>query len=325
MSRCRGKAIPSAQAQARQQAWALALSKDTVPDLVQDRVRPEAGKPKPWLSTMAPAELHVIHTHGVRPLATVSGTCSIRYGNGAFNGYISDEWINLGFGWDRAIARLKREALAARANAVVDVQMRSVPMAEPGTAEFTVIGTAIKFDRLPVSTDPVVATVSALDFVRLAEMDVVVCGIALGTAYDWLYTPFGMTDTRPGAADIARQVRDQLRAFRGNALVGGLTDFWEKVRREAHARLRAKAESGGNGILARTHFGQLIKVPGVLPNYVGRHMVMGTLIDQGPNARRIASQNIGVVVDMRGEAALLPGGRPVNGDEAATAFLGKER
>jgi hypothetical protein len=84
-----------------------------------------------------------------------------------------------------------------------------------------------------------------------------------------------------------------------------LTDFWERIRREAHADLRKAARAQGNGVLAHTHFGQLIrreqdKQP---PAYLGRHIVIGTVLD----TRRAADFPPGIeaVIDMRDAASPL--------------------
>ena len=41
-------------------------------------------------------------------------------------------------------------------------------------------------DGLPASPDPVIATVPALEFVRMLEMGIVPVGIAVGAYYQWL-------------------------------------------------------------------------------------------------------------------------------------------
>jgi hypothetical protein len=84
-----------------------------------------------------------------------------------------------------------------------------------------------------------------------------------------------------------------------------LTAFWEKVRRDAHADLRRAAAAQGNGVLAHTQFGQLIrrdqdKAP---PAYLGRHIVIGTVID----TRKAAPFLPGIepVIDMRDDLSPL--------------------
>lgn len=295
------------QAQARQDAWSDALDNRTLPGFVKDRLQAASERKIPWLSTTTPAELLLVRSHGLRPLATVSGTCWFHYGFSWTQGHAE--------GWETAIVRMKREALAVGANAVVDVQMRTVKSPMAGSMDFTVFGTAVKFDSLPPSKDPVLATVPAMDFVRLLEMGISVCGIAIGASYDYLednYAPGSYTTSYGGGR--AYQVQQQLQAFGGNTAVASLTGFWERIRREAHAQLRQSAARSGNGVLAKTNFGQLIpiereKMP---PNYLGRHIVIGTTID----ARRgdAIPHHIMPVVDMRDELSPLKGGTKRSND-----------
>lgn len=315
---------------ARQAAWAAALDADRLPDFVTDRLTAAAQRRAPWLSTMTPAELLLGKSHGLRPVATVSGTCWFCYSTGDPNAYLADEWGRLTRGWQVAIDRLKREAVAAGANAIVDVKLRSVRpefkgaarAALEGTADCTVVGTAVKFDRLPPSRDPVVATVSALDFVRLLEMGVTVCGIAMGTAHDFLLTPFGMTNTRPDGPARARAIRQQLRGSTDNCAVAELSSFWETIRRNAHAQLRDDARRSGNGVLAKVHLGELVHVAGS-GNYIGRHMVIGTVVETGRRGHVL--HGIETVVDLRDDLSPLNGAFEADEGAALTAGLIRTR
>ena len=284
------------QSQARQQAWSEAIQQERLPDFVSARLKAAADRKVPWLSTMTPAELLLGKSHGIRPVATVSGTCWAQFGTGSPTGYLTDEWGNFALGWAKAVERMKREALAAGANAVVDVQMRSSPSPHTSSADFTVFGTAIRFDRLPASSDPVIATVSALDFVRLLEMGTVVCGMAIGSAFDFIYTPGAYTETRPGGRTRATLIAQQMKTFSGNQPVEELSDFWQSIRRRAHLQLRQNAQKIGGGVLARTNLSQLRR-EGTPANYFGRHIVIGTIVDQGRAGRGV--QDIRTVVDMR--------------------------
>ena len=79
--------------------------------------------------------------------------------------------------------RLREEAKAAGANAVLDVKMRTIPLGIESSMDFTLVGTAVKIDGLPPSSDPIIATVPALEFVKLLEADVVPTGIAICADY----------------------------------------------------------------------------------------------------------------------------------------------
>lgn len=107
-------------------------------------------------------------------------------------------------------------------------------------------------------------------------------GIAVGAQYDWL--TFGVP---------------QVNLFTGNQEMREVSAFWNHIRRDAHRELRAHAAKMGNGVLAHVQFGQLIqqerdKRP---PAYLGRHIVIGTVVDAMPNQG--IRQSIQTVVDMR--------------------------
>jgi uncharacterized protein YbjQ (UPF0145 family) len=249
---------------------------------------------------MSPAELLIVRSHGIRPIATVSGTCWFSYGRSWTEGHAE--------GWHEALDRLRREAVAAGANAVVDVRMRTLRHRIGMSMDFTLIGTAVRLERLAPSAEPVIATVPALEFVRLLEADIVPVGIAVGARYEWLgYRGFGRGRGdwnrnrawgNTGWSSPTRETQRQLRSWTNQPLLD-LTNFWEKIRREAHADLRRAAAAQGNGVLAHTQFGQLIrreqdKAP---PAYLGRHIVIGTVIDTRAAAPFLPG--IAPVIDMR--------------------------
>jgi hypothetical protein len=70
------------------------------------------------------------------------------------------------------------------------------------------------------------------------------------------------------------------------------------VRRRAHAALRSDAAAQGNGVLANTHFGQILKREqnGSPDAYLGRHIVIGTVVDVRPGDG--VPHHIRAVVDM---------------------------
>lgn len=287
--------------EARHVAWENALKRGILPLFVSDRLEDAASGKGAWVATMTPAELLLARSHGIRPVATVSGTCWFSYGWSWTEGHAQ--------GWHEALDRLRREAVAAGANAVVDVRMRTLRHRLAGSMDFTLIGTAVKIDRLKPSPDPVVATVPALEFVRLLEADIVPVGIAVGACYDWLNNlSFGTYGARSswssGWSARGWRTQRQMQSW-SNQPLDELTDFWERIRREAHTDLRNAARTQGNGVLAHTHFGQLIrreqdKQP---PAYLGRHIVIGTVLD----TRRAAGFPPGIepVIDMRDAASPL--------------------
>lgn len=258
--------------------WEIALARNTLPDFVEQRLREAREGKAPWLSTMTPAEMLTARSHGLQPIATVSGTCWYHYGYSWTEGHAA--------GWEAALARIGAEARACGANAVVDVRMRTIRGIEGPHMDFTLFGTAVRLASLPPSPRPVIATVPALEFVRLLEMGIVPCGLAVGARYEWLVQSTFDADYSTGGMSGYNTPLDRL---------GG---FWEMVRREAHADLRKSTARQGNGVLADVHFGQLFRIENPEPaRYLGRHIVIGTVVGTPRNAP--VPHGIRTVVDMR--------------------------
>ena len=256
--------------------WEHALARDGLPDFVEARLVDVREGRAPWSSTMSPAELLIAVTRGVRPIATVTGTCWYQYGRSWTEGHAA--------GWRAAQHRLRAEAKACGANAVVDVKMRTINGGPAYSMDFSLIGTAIKIDRLAPSPEPIIATVPLIEFVRLLQAGVVPVGLAVGAQYDWLI--------------------DNSKSFAGNWTwnnqpLSTLGRFWESLRRAAHRELRADAARLGNGVLAHTQLGQLLRQEGgdkAPDRYLGRHIVVGTVVQAGEAAS--ITREIRTVVDM---------------------------
>jgi uncharacterized protein YbjQ (UPF0145 family) len=280
-----GSAAQGAASAARQAEWEKALKHDRLPAFVTARLEQATAGKTPWIATMTPAELALARRRGVRPLAMVSGTCFYHYGYSWTKGHSE--------GWHTALARLREEALAVGANAVVDVKLRTSHVRLGASMDYTVIGTAVRIDGLQPSSDPIVATVPALEFVRLLESGILPVGIAIGAHYQWL-TP---------------RSRYQTMAMSSwwNQPLSELGNFWESVRRKALRELYDDTRRLGTGVLAHTHFGQILKAEGgdkQPPRFLGRHIVIGTVIDERRSGANRPLE-IRPVVDMRDAASPL--------------------
>ncbi len=294
----RSRSASSSAVAERAAAWSAALERNELPAPVEAHLASAAAGSGAWVATMTPAELLLARTHGVRPVATVSGTCWFHYGWSWTEGHAE--------GWHRALDRIRREAVAAGANAVVDVRMRTLRHRLGASMDFTLVGTAVKIEELPPSPEPIVATVPALEFVRLLDADIVPVGIAVGAKYEWLGGYGGDRGAGWGTGDwtALSDVQVKLRSWNSQP-IAVLTGFWERIRREAHRELRVNAAKQGNGVLAHTQFGQLLqrerdKQPAA---YLGRHIVIGTVVDTRRGAP--VRQDIMPVVDMRDELSPL--------------------
>jgi hypothetical protein len=262
------------------------LRRGEVPAAIKTRLEGARKGRLPWTATLTPAELTIVRSHGLRPIATISATCWLHYGWSWTNGHAE--------GWGMALRRLREEAWAAGANAVLDVKMRTVPLGVEDSMDFTLIGTAVSVEGLPPSDDPIIATVPALEFVKLMEADVVPTGIAIGAHYEW------MNDWQ----------RSTNLTWMGNIESQALSQLWETVRQRAHQDLRAHARTQGNGVLAHLNFSQMFEREGQqgMKQYLARHIVVATTVD----ARRGVPlpHDIRMVVDMRDGATPLVGTAP---------------
>ena len=271
---------------ARMDAWERALGSRTLPPFVTERLSEAGAGRRPWMATMTPAELLIARSHGMRPVATVSGTCWFHYGYSWTKGHAA--------GWHAAQDRLRAEALACGANAVVDIKLRQIKLSVGDSMDFTMVGTAIKAEGLPRSPNPILATVPALEFVRLLEAGIVPVSLAVGAHYEWLQPTSWQNVT--GASSWTNQPLTELGTF------------WELVRRRAHAELRRDAARHGNGVLAHVQFGQLLQEElNDRKAYLGRHIVVGTTVD---TRRMPVPHGIRPVVDMRDDLSPLNDERP---------------
>jgi hypothetical protein len=257
------------------------LHSGNLPEAITERLAASRHGTLPWVATLTPAELMIARSHGLKPIAAVSATCWLHYGWSWTQGHAQ--------GWEAALRRLREEARAASANAVVDVKMRTIPLGGAESMDFTLLGTAVYVEGLPPSDEPIVATVPALEFVKLLEADVVPTGIAIGAHYEWL-------NDWQNAAN---------RLWMGNIESQPLSELWEIVRQRAHQLLRSHARSQGNGVLAHVNFSQMFERENNGKQYLARHIVVATTVD----ARRGAPfpHKIEMVVDAHS------GGTPLTG------------
>jgi hypothetical protein len=258
-----------------------------LPTAMRARLEGARAGTLPWLATLTPSELLIVRSHGLRPIAAVSATCWLHYGYSWTDGHAQ--------GWETALRRLAQEAQAAGANAVLDVKMRTVPIYVSDSMDFTLIGTAVKVDGLPPSSEPIIATVPALEFVQLLEADVVPTGIAIGAHYEWMY------DWRGNAAGQGWWNNEAIQ----------LSMLWEQVRQRAHADLRQRARARGNGVLAHLNFSQMFEreMGEQQPRqFLARHIVIATTVD----ARRGTPipHDIKMVVDTHAGGTPLTGTTP---------------
>ena len=253
----------------RYSEWEQALRQRRLPSFVQSRMFQTSQGRLPWISTAKASELLLQRSHGVQPIGMVTGNCWYHFGYSWTQGHYD--------GWHTAVERMRLEALALGANAVVDVRMQ-VHRGEHEDMDYGVTGTAIRIRGLPPSAAPVVATVSALEFVRLLEDGVVPVGIAIGANFDW-YSPWMGTV----AAQAAQSAPFAARYW--NMEITDLSAFQENVRRRALYDLREDGRRMAAAVLAHTSYTQMFHVAGDQDNperFLCRHISIGTAISYLP-------------------------------------------
>lgn len=282
-----------AGAEARHADILTSLQQGQVPLCMRERLNHTATGRMPWLATLTPAELRLARSHGIKPIAAVSATCWLHYGWSWTLGHQQ--------GWEAALRRLADEARACGANAVLDVKMQTIPLGVENSMDFSLTGTAMKVEGLPPSDDPVIATVPALEFIKLLEADVIPTGIAVGAHYEWLRDWCGYTAAQQGSWY--------------NTEMSKLSGLWRDVRDQAHQNLRQNARARGNGVLALVNFSQMFEFEREdkandrkFKEYLGRHIVVATTLD----ARRGTPfpHDIKIVVDLREDETKLNGTKP---------------
>ncbi|MBB5574667.1 MULTISPECIES: heavy metal-binding domain-containing protein [Rhizobium] len=266
-----------------------AIGHNSVPEMTRKRLDGIQARTLPWLATLTPAELLVMRSHGIRPISSVSATCWLHYGFSWTTGHMQ--------GWNSALRRLSEEAKAAGANAVIDVKMRTVPLRIEQSMDFTLVGTAVKVDGLPPSGAPIISTVSALEFAKLLDADIIPVGIAVGAAYERRTDWSGRTRL----------------TFMGNIECLDLSRLWGEVRTRAMSELRNSAQRQHGSVLAHVNFSQSFKIERDKqpPDFLFRHIIIGTVVDiaaeVATKAMKDRGLDTGIVVDMHA------GRTPLNG------------
>ncbi len=249
---------------ARNQAWETALTNQTLPDFVKQRLADTKSGKLPWVSTGSVGALLSQRSHGIHPLGMVSGNCWYHYGYSWTRGHYD--------GWHTAIDRMQHEATLMGANAVVDVKMSATRMEGTGEdqMDYAVLGTAVRIAGLATPRVPVIATVSALEFARLMESGILPVGLAIGAHYNWHYS-------YRNAAGQGSWWNQELRE---------LSDFMTDVRRAALSQLATDAARMGTGVLARVQFSELLRGEPLEQDprqrFLGRHIAFGTAVLHEP-------------------------------------------
>ncbi|MGC9271501.1 heavy metal-binding domain-containing protein [Acidiphilium sp.] len=255
---------------ARMAEWHTALRHNGVPGFVGERLRHTAVGRLPWVSTASPGDLLTLRTHGIKTLGMVSGNCWYHFGYSWTEGHRD--------GWHTAIARMQHEAALMGAHAVVEVRLATRQSSEPddrNSMDYSATGTAISIAGMADERDPMVATVSQLEFARLLEAGILPVGLAVGAHYEWMADPYGWADAQQSYFNQELEV---------------LAGFQRRVRQSALNAMRSHARTqGGTGVLGRVQFTEMFREPGNQEEptqYLCRHIAFGTVIQHRKGEHR---------------------------------------
>jgi uncharacterized protein YbjQ (UPF0145 family) len=165
-------------------------------------------------SNLSVPEALVVREAGVRPIAQVMGSSVYRVGWQAM------PWGARGWGtslqagqtfeldnqtdaWNQArslaIGRLRDEAAAAGADAVVGVRLQRGDYAWGGDlVEFVAFGTAVRFERFEIDDAPVLSNLSGQDFAKLVRHGFWPVGIVAGSTVAYVAAGYGQQSRASG-------------------------------------------------------------------------------------------------------------------------------
>ena len=231
-----------------------ALEKGTIPPYVRDRMSLQKSGGQPWTSDLSVNEWLLLRQYGLRPLGLVMGSSVYHIGYSAAN--YSGTWTSRRIpdleramleGRELALSRMKEEAQLLGAHAVVGVRLDNrFPGFHDHQTEFVAFGTAVVLDGEPVPHEPLLCTVSAVDFVKLTKAGSIPVSVGVGVAAYYQYTT--QQDTwRENSWD--------------NREMLNFTESVYQVRHLAMRNLeRQIRDAGGTGALARQTFMKVYEV-----------------------------------------------------------------
>jgi uncharacterized protein YbjQ (UPF0145 family) len=156
-----------------------------------------------WRSNLTVAEALTIREAGFTPLTQVMGSCFYQVGwqrmpwwSASFGSFGEGETFQLDTqtnAWNEArglaLDRLRDEAVAAGADAVVGVRLRRGGYDwAAGLLEFVAIGTAVRSERFAFDDAPVLSHLSGQDFAKLVRHGFWPVGIAAGSTVAYVAT-----------------------------------------------------------------------------------------------------------------------------------------
>ncbi len=170
-----------------------------IPLAAQERLRGAESSGTPFSSDLSAKEYALAHASGLQPIAQVMGSSVVQLGWAAQRGLTGgalrfggiQEAPELAEPWNlcrqRAFDRIDHEARAARADAVIGIELRMTPfMDDPGQVELAVFGTAVRETTLAVNDGgrggPRLSALSGQDVDKLRRIGAETAGMIGHTA-----------------------------------------------------------------------------------------------------------------------------------------------
>lgn len=270
------------QGRARAQETLQALENHVLPEHVERRLASQKAQELPWTSDLSVNEWLLLKQYGCKPLGFVMGSAYYRMGFSKWNYAGSNnsyEVIQLSRAMrevrELALQRLTREAEALGAHAVVGVRFNRLEAdLDGGDVEFVAYGTAITFPNLDKREKTLLCTVSAIDLIKLFQVNTVPVGLALGVCCWYQYSDY-------------RTRMKQMSWY--NQEIRSSTEAVYEARHRGMRDLERDARGyGGTGVLAdKTHF-HVQEIEVKMPNdqertdYVVDFLAIGTIVSTGP-------------------------------------------
>lgn len=232
-----------------------ALKNGQLPPYVNKRLQEQKEGILPWTSNLSVNDWLILNQYGVKPVGQVMGSSyyHMAYSKSDFSGQWGSGYLHaiergLRENRELALQRLKMEAQALGAQAVVDVKLYQKKQDYYSHAvEFVAIGTAVKIDSQISVKEPVLCSVNAVELAKLMMSGMFPVGFVLGISVYYQFT----------------SVRDRNITqswFVGNKEMTTYTEAVYKVRHQAIKDMKDQARSvSAQGILA--HDTELTVIP----------------------------------------------------------------
>jgi uncharacterized protein YbjQ (UPF0145 family) len=169
---------------------------------------------RPFVSDLSVAETLVVREAGFTPLSQVMGSCfyqvgwqSMPWGQSGWSSQFSEgetfELETQTEAWNEAralaVGRLRDEAVAVGADAVVGMRLRRGGYDwAAGLVEFVAIGTAVRSERYELEDAPVLSHLSGQDFAKLVRHGFWPVGLVAGSTVAYVVAGYGQQSRATG-------------------------------------------------------------------------------------------------------------------------------